>query len=838
MTEAIVGREQVQSGDLNPRRTSLLLTLLALSIFATFTGPRTLNAQTATIASSWWTYQQDCSGDGCKAGNLPGDMARLNWSPIVDGCNGTLDVFEVLYYKACTETTWTAFFTNPVHSITGCRSLGDQFLDIPMDSNCGCWDYKIELYRSGETVPDDIHSNANDPTLSQHKEKLLSQDICLSDNFVTAVALSATAGSYSDDNQYATKEAGEPNHAGNAACKSLWYTWTAPTNKPVTFDTLGSTFDTVLAVYTGNVISNLTPVVSNDDIAGWTNRQSRVTFTPVSGETYHIAVDGFGGASGILILNWNQTGAALPDLIIYGPAAAPTIVTRTFSSNDCEVVEGCEPEGERTLLSFTTQTQNIGNGDLVMGDPATNAWFYWATCHQHWHFEQFAAYNLLDTSNNIVATGHKVGFCLEDVVAVPGTVTPAKYTCSYQGIQRGWADVYQAGLPCQYIDITGVPPGSYVLQMIVNPDNLIEESNTGNNETRVPVTIPPAGCISAPANDNFDNGLVITQTPFSYTEFNNCATKEIDEPDHADDPGGHSVWFTWTPGSNRTVVVTTQNSDFDTLLAVYTGNSVSALNLVASNDDIIQDTYIQSSLSFEAQAGVTYHIAVDGWGGAVGTVVLNLDPPVNDDFANPTTLTGTRGTTNGSNLAASKESYGTDNSAVHERAHAGDVGGHSVWYEWVAPKSGPVDFNTVGSTFNTTLAVYTGTVMTNLTPIASNIDDTEGSGLASRVDFYATDGTAYRIAIDGFGGVVGNYRLNWNMDSELAIERLPNGNVDISLTGVDWQRYTLLGSSNLHSWATNYPTITMSGGIRHYTNSPATNNFYGRSQFYRAFRSP
>ena len=43
---------------------------------------------------------------------------------------------------------------------------------------------------------------------------------------------------------------------------------------------------------------------------------SRVTFTPVTGTTYHIAVDGFGGARGPVELNWNQAGTGLPDLIV------------------------------------------------------------------------------------------------------------------------------------------------------------------------------------------------------------------------------------------------------------------------------------------------------------------------------------------------------------------------------------------------------------------------------------------------------------------------------------------------------------------------------------------
>jgi hypothetical protein len=565
-----------------------------------------------------------------------------------------------------------------------------------------------------------------------------------------------------------------------------------------------------------------------------------VTFTPTTGTTYHIAVDGFGGAAGLVLLNWNQTGGALPDLIIWGDAAQPTVITRTFSSKDCEVVEGCEPVGQRTLLSFTTETRNIGSGDLIMGDPSTNSLFYWATCHQHWHFEQFCEYNLLDVSNNIVATGHKVGFCLEDVHSWSPDANPEKlFTCSYQGIQAGWADVYNGstpalpnGLPCQYIDITGVPPGNYVLQMIVNPDNVLPESNTANNETRVPVTIPPAACLGPPPNDDFANGQIVTQTPFSYSEFNLCATKEAGEPDSAGNSGGHSVWFTWTATSDHLAEINTKNSDFDTLLSVYTGNSLSDLTLVASNDDIISEQWKVSEVTFPAQAGVTYHISVDGWGGAVGTVVLNVDPPGNDEPENAFAVAGIKGATNGSNLAASKVSYGD----VHERAHAGDVGGHSVWYTWVAPASGPVDFNTVGSTFNTTLEVATGDglmLLTNPVIVAANIDDLEGAGLASRVDFYADAGTTYYITIDGFGGAVGDFMLNWNMDSRLGITTAQDGNLDVSLTGVDWQRYTLLGSTNLLTWSTNVPTITMMGGEHHYTNSPV-----GGRQFYRAFRSP
>jgi len=804
-------------------------------------------AQTTFVRTSWWTYQQDCNGDGCQAGQLPGDLARLNWTPVVSGCNGNYDVFEIVYSKPHSSSTWTPLFTNGVHTINGCSILNSQSYDVQMGSNCAVNDYKIELYENGKVKPDYVDSSTNDPVLSQHNEQLLSQDVCEDDFFATAEAVTGSTGTHADDNTYATKEPGEPDHAGNPGGKSLWYTWIAPTNKPVTFDTTGSTFDTLLAVYTGSVVSNLTLVVSNDDINGAAERQSLVTFTPVTGTTYHIAVDGFGGASGIVNLNWNQTGGALPDLIIWGPSANPTTIVRTFSANDCEVVEGCEPTGTRTLLSFTTETRNIGGGDLNMGDPATNSLFIWAVCHQHYHFEQFASYNLLDANSNIVATGHKVGFCIEDVQAWTNTHPQAKYICNpnpstnrstyVQGIQAGWADVYSAGLPCQYIDVTGVAPGQYTLQMICNPDRVIPESDYDNNITLVPVDIEPVTCTNTPPNDNFASAIVVTNLPFVYTEFNNCATKEAGEPNHLGVASGHSVWFNWTPATNQTITVDTKRSDFDTVLAVYTGNSLSSLQLVASNDDIVHDIFIQSQLSFAAQAGTTYHIAVDGYYyangvGSVGTVVFNMQPPNNDDFTNALPIAGTSGITSGYNINASKEPF--------EPSHAGDVGGHSVWFTWIAPTNGPVNFDTVGSDFATTLAVYTGGTRTNATGglggfsnVVANIVDNESGGLhTSRVGFAAVAGTQYQIAIDGFAGVAGNYTLNWRMNSSLGIAPLSDGNVQVSLAGVDWQRYLLLGSSDLKTWYTNTASITMSGGMHLYTNTPWTNG--ANVEFYRA----
>ena len=88
------------------------------------------------------------------------------------------------------------------------------------------------------------------------------------DNFVSATAISSANGSQVGNNLSATKEVGEPAHAGNTGGRSIWFAWTAPEDGVYVFDTLPSSFDTTLAVYSGSGVDALTEVASNDDAPG------------------------------------------------------------------------------------------------------------------------------------------------------------------------------------------------------------------------------------------------------------------------------------------------------------------------------------------------------------------------------------------------------------------------------------------------------------------------------------------------------------------------------------------------------------------------------------------
>jgi hypothetical protein len=170
---------------------------------------------------------------------------------------------------------------------------------------------------------------------------------------------------------------------------------------------------------------------------------------------------------------------------------------RTFEAGACEIVEGCVlAPGERTLLTFPLKSPNLGPGDLWLGTPdPTNGLFEFSGCHGHYHFTGYVAYRLLDGDGKLVAPGRKQAFCLLDTTPVlPDAPVDALYDCENQGIQRGWADVYAVGLPCQWIDVTGVPLGNYVLEVEINPDRVIAESRYDDNTYQVPVTIGASTC--------------------------------------------------------------------------------------------------------------------------------------------------------------------------------------------------------------------------------------------------------------------------------------------------------------------------------------------------------
>jgi hypothetical protein len=172
------------------------------------------------------------------------------------------------------------------------------------------------------------------------------------DHFASPTLLTGLEGSPTTTNAEATKEAGEPDHAGDAGGASVWFSWTAPRSGVLLIDTCDSSFDTLLAVYTGSAVNALTQVAANDDSCAL---QSELGIDVVSGTEYRIAVDGAGGGTGSVVL-W----FAMP------PA-----------NDDFEDAQALAGEFGSTTSSVRWATHEL-NEPLHAGQPGTGSvWYAW-----------------------------------------------------------------------------------------------------------------------------------------------------------------------------------------------------------------------------------------------------------------------------------------------------------------------------------------------------------------------------------------------------------------------------------------------------------------------------
>ncbi len=286
-----------------------------------------------------------------------------------------------------------------------------------------------------------------------------------------------------------------------------------------------------------------------------------------------------------------------------------------------------------------------------------------------------------------------------------------------------------------------------------------------------------------PPGDDFANANLVVAVPYVSNVSNVNALTEAGEPallkadvypsanaklielyptkDGTTNPGGASLWWTWTPAVTQEYILSTNGGAIDTVLGVFTANNsaspaVNALTLVAQNDDVgllSASVYLSSSRIRQTfTAGTTYYIKVDGFEGRQGGVTLSIAaPPPNDNIAASTPLSGNPVSVNVNNVGASSE--------PGEPSHAGKNGASSVWFKWTAPATQDYQLDTLTGLLDTLLAVYTAAdpaspTVTSLTEIASNDDLSPYRG--SYLRFSATAGVTYFFAVDGYNGKQGN----------------------------------------------------------------------------------
>lgn len=356
----------------------------------------------------------------------------------------------------------------------------------------------------------------------------------------------------------------------------------------------------------------------------------------------------------------------------------------------------------------------------------------------------------------------------------------------------------------------------------------VQASNGGGTTPSDPFTL---GVIPAPpSNDNFVNAYTLA----SYgpvAGYNFAATKESGEPDHGGYSGGASVWWKWTaPQTGRYHVIVQDTNQYDgPVVGVYSGSAVNALTpqgttVFGWTNPPVGDQLQFAETTFDATGGTTYAIAVDstiGYGIWFGLWLEYVPPPINDMFANRTTLTG----------ASASDSAQLDLATAEpgEPAHDLFPAANSVWWTWTAPRSGGVIVNVGSSKIIPRVAVYTGSVLTSLHQVVAGFGGT--TNLATIVTFNASAGTAYQIAVDGFFGSVGDVELNVALNTPSFVYPTvdASGNLNFSVDGPAGSRFEIDASDDLKTWSTIYVgTIPASGVFNFQTSIPpgSTARFY------------
>jgi alpha-tubulin suppressor-like RCC1 family protein len=638
-------------------------------------------------------------------------------------------------------------FTGTLNGVTNNDNITANYTcSATLDSPAGTYPIVPELFDPGSRLGN-YTVTYNNGTLTVN---------AVNDMFADRATILGVSNTIHSSNINATKEPGEPNHAGNVGGKSLWWTWTAPVSGVVTLDTVGSSFDTLLSVYTGNVVSNLVLEASDDESGG--NHTSLLSFPAVAGTTYQIAVDGYAGAFGSIILNLREDYGV--PTFTRQPVGTSVLVgsSVTFSAS----VRGSQPflyQWRKDGLGLHAATQ-VGYPDF------TNITFSIASALTN------------DSGIYSLFVSNSWGTVISSNAPLTVYVRPNN-------------DVYSNAAPI--VGVTNSVSGNNTYATVDG----FEASSFAGRSVWWTWTAPTNGTVVADTiASSFDTVLAVyTNGPLGpvlmtwddQSGGNNWSLVRFDTQ-----PG--ITYYFGVDGSRWAAAGNTYGSIALSLKVLYLPPQITAqpqpqivepgwsvtFSATAIGTTPLSYQWVHDGMQIGGASGSSYAIAsvqpsdagnysvtvVNAFGADTSSdVALTLYPvPANDAFANSIALPGVTNAAFGTNVGATKE--------PGEPNHVGNPGGRSVWWSWTSPTNGSVILDTVGSSFDTLLAVYTGNDVSTLSQVAS--DNNSGGNLASKLIFPATAGTTYHFAVDGYnpsgahGAAFGSVALHFQQAPQFA----------------------------------------------------------------------
>jgi hypothetical protein len=164
-------------------------------------------------------------------------------------------------------------------------------------------------------------------------------------------------------NTAATREPGEPVHGGLGTGKSVWWKWTAVSNGVYTATTLGSSFDTVLAIYTGTNLATLVQRQANDEAGQYAFSQA--TFLATNGMTYYFAVDSAAAAAGRAQLRLVAGGPPVITITAPTDGYLMLVATPTTTTNTTVTATITDPAGVARVDYWFDSASGISRSDIL-----------------------------------------------------------------------------------------------------------------------------------------------------------------------------------------------------------------------------------------------------------------------------------------------------------------------------------------------------------------------------------------------------------------------------------------------------------------------------------------
>ena len=470
------------------------------------------------------------------------------------------------------------------------------------------------------------------------------------DHFADRTVISEGAAGVWGSLSNATSELGEPDVPGVSSGQTAWWSWTAPSNGVLTLSVTGMGFSPLLTAYTGNDLSALSLIASNNYVACYESvmcgcherLRSQMTFHVARGQSYAIAAD----SAFVTDSAW-----------IYQPPAPITIgdyqlisfgswtviqTTNVPTGGDIQLGLQFTPApanddfdaalplfGNRTTVSASNAgaTKQSGEPDHGGNSGGSSVWYSWTA----------PASGRVTLSTNQVPpylppswTG---GDGVYGLIVYSGWWNPTP-TCGKEIDQNPPPPFYPVFAAYTGSALNALASANCLPLALAAYPNAVAFDAVKGQTYRIAVdgnmgttgNFPLCLALTQPAlNDNFTNRIKLRGIYVAATGYNAGATHEASEPPPVSVSQGKSVWWSWTSPVDGTTTINLGGSDYDWLpISVFTGAALNDLQLVATGfgGGSLGET------SFEAVAGQTYQISVSDYEGLTGAIRMNLQAPI------------------------------------------------------------------------------------------------------------------------------------------------------------------------------------------------------------------